>query len=108
MLKLLFFLPLFVLTGYIIFKGSQEIKLEESEDEFRSYCVDLARKMLAKEDEQFDMKKYHIYFKNIDMSDPENPTAVFKIENHNAKMRFEVRDGKIIRHHMIKKHTSVD
>lgn len=103
MWKLVFFLPLMAMTAYIVIKGSEEEKAEQSQDEFRSYCVSLAKKMLLQEDENFDIGKYHIYFKEVDMSDPDNPSAIFKIENHKAKMRFEVRDGKIIRHHMIRK-----
>lgn len=106
MWKLVFFLPLFILTGYIIYKDVQDGKAEESEDEFKSYCVSLTEKLLQKEDEQFDIDKYHIYFKDIDMSDPDNPSAVFKLENHDGKMKFEVRNGKIIRHHYIKKERS--
>ena len=52
MWKLVFFLPLFILTGYIIYKDIQDGKAEESEDEFKSYCVSLAEKLLQKEDEQ--------------------------------------------------------
>ena len=103
MWKLVFFLPLLALTVYIIVKDVQDSKAEKAQDEFKEYCVSLAEKLLQSEDEQFDIDRYHIYFKQIDMSDPENPSAVFKIENHDGKMRFEVRNGKIIRHHYIKK-----
>ena len=103
MLKLLFFLPLLILTVYSIVKDIQDSKAEQSDEEFKEYCVSLAEKLLKSEDEEFDIDKYHIYFKEIDRSDPDNPAAVFKIENHDGKMKFEVRNGKIIRHHYIKK-----
>jgi hypothetical protein len=93
MWKMIFFIPLFALTTYIIVKSTSGD--DENEEEKKKYA-EMALKMLG-----VDKKKasdIEFVFYEHDFSDPKNPYALFDVYVGEKAFLFEVKDQKIYRH----------
>ena len=99
MLKILYFVPLFVLTVYIIVRSLKDDRSEKDfEKEEKQLLIRLAAHMLHKGSDYQNPKSITGKFHHYDFSDENRPVAEFDVITDLETYPFETKDGKIIRH----------
>ena len=100
---LLIFLPLLIMTIYIIVRSIMDRKIEKAEEPFHDHFISLAEKMLLKENKHININDCEIIFTDIDIENRKNPSAPFIIQTEEEKIPFDIKNGKVIRHRIVKK-----
>ena len=104
MLKALYFVPLFLLTIYIIVRSLKDDHIEKDfEKEEKQMLIRMAVHMLHKGSDYLDPRSITGKFHQYDFSDEDDPIAVFDVVTDIGIYPFETKDGKIIRHRSIRK-----
>jgi hypothetical protein len=103
MLKLLYFLPLFIMTIYIIIRSVKDQKDDRSyEKDQKEFLINLAMNMLKKGTDFHDPNTVKVRFHHYDFSEEGKPLAEYDMITDVGTYPFETRDGRIIRHTMKK------
>ena len=101
MLKLLYFLPLFAMTIYIIIRSIRDEKEARSyEKEQKRFLINLAMNMLKKGIDFHDRNSVKVRFHHYDFSQEGKPLASYDLITDVGTYPFETRDGRIICHTM--------
>lgn len=101
MLKLLYFLPLFIMTIYIIIRSIKDEKETRSyESDQKKFLINLAMNMLKKGTDFHDPNTVKVRFHHYDFSEEGKPLAEYDMITDVGVYPFETRDGRIIRHTM--------
>ena len=99
MLKLLYFLPLFIMTIYIIIRSMKDQKDDRSyEKDQKEFLINLAMNMLTKGTDFHDRNSVKVRFHHYDFSQEGKPVAAYDMITDVGTYPFETRDGRIIRH----------
>ena len=103
MLKLLYFLPLFIMTIYIIIRSMKDQKDDRSyEKDQKEFLINLAMNMLKKGTDFHDPNTVKVRFHPFDFSEEGKPLAEYDMITDVGTYPFGTRDGRIIRHTMKK------
>ena len=101
MLKMLYFVPLFLMTFYIIIRSNRDEKDARSyEKDQKRFLIDLALNMLKKGTDFHDPNMIKVRFHQYDFSIEGKPLAAYDVITDVGIFPFETRDGRIIRHTM--------
>ena len=99
MLKLLYFLPLFIMTIYIIIRSNKDEKEAQIyEQDQKRFLINLAMNMLTKGTDFHDRNSVKVRFHHYDFSQEGKPVAAYDMITDVGTYPFETRDGRIIRH----------
>ncbi|MBQ6560108.1 MAG: hypothetical protein IJL85_04685 [Erysipelotrichaceae bacterium] len=101
MLKVLYFVPLFIMTIYIIIRSIKDEKETQSfEKDQKKFLINLAMNMLQKGTDFHDPNVVKVRFHSYDFSEKDKPFAEYDLITDVGIYPFETRDGRIIRHTM--------